>query len=186
MVFLKELWMPILVSAVAVFMVSAAMWMAMPHHKTEYKRIPSEPDVLDALRKDQPPAGMYRFPFHSMQEMERPDVKAALAKGPIGFVTIAKPGSRGMGPMLVQSFLFYIIVSTFVAYIAWHAGLGLDATKASIVRLVGTITLMTYGFGVAQESIWFARPWKSYAASLFDAAVYAGVTAGIFGWLWPK
>jgi hypothetical protein len=53
-----------------------------------------------------------------------------------------------------------------------------------VFRITGTATFMAYNLGYISEPVWFARPWKSYGISAFDSLVYAGVTGGIFGWLW--
>jgi hypothetical protein len=46
--------------------------------------------------------------------------------------------------------------------------------------------LLGYGAAHAQESIWNGRSWVVTFKHLFDSVVYAALTAGTFGWLWPK
>ena len=188
MQFLTDLWMPILVSAAICFVWAAIAWMALPHHKTEWKRLPSEPDVLDALRKSMPPPGLYAFPFARGADMNRPDIKTAMEKGPVGFVTIGPSGAMNMGKMMAQSVVFYLVTSTLAAYVAWHAAPGshLGVPYLTTFRIVGTVATMAYVLGTVPESIWFARPWKSWAYTLFDGTVMGLMTAGSFGWLWPK
>ena len=48
---LIALWMPIIVSGVALFFASWAAWMVSPHHKAEWKGIANEDAVLRALRE---------------------------------------------------------------------------------------------------------------------------------------
>jgi hypothetical protein len=37
-----------------------------------------------------------------------------------------------------------------------------------------------------QESIWAGRSWVVTFKHIFDSVIYAVLTAGTFGWLWPK
>lgn len=186
MQFLSELWIPILVSGAVCFVWAAVVWMVLPHHKSEWKRLPTEPDVLEALHKNPPAPGLYSFPFAMGGDLNRPDIKAALERGPVGFVAIAPSGPMNMGKMMTQSVVFYLVTSTLAAYVAWHAGLGLGAPYLSVFRIVATVATMAYVLGTVPESIWFGRPWKSWGYGVFDGAVMGMLTAGVFGWLWPK
>ncbi|MCH7490780.1 MAG: hypothetical protein IID05_08795, partial [Gemmatimonadetes bacterium] len=49
----------------------------------------------------------------------------------------------------------------------------------------GTVAFAGYGLALLQGSIWFGRKWGATLRSVFDGLVYALVTAGMFGWLWP-
>ena len=49
MVGILELWLPILLSAVIVFVVSSIIHMASPWHKNDYPRMPNEDQVRNAL-----------------------------------------------------------------------------------------------------------------------------------------
>jgi hypothetical protein len=37
-----------------------------------------------------------------------------------------------------------------------------------------------------QGSIWAWRRWSTTLKGVFDGLVYALLTAGVFGWLWPR
>ena len=58
-----SLWLPILVSGVALFFASWAAWMLLPHHKPEWKGLPNEDAVMDTLRSANVPPGQYMFPY---------------------------------------------------------------------------------------------------------------------------
>ena len=45
---------------------------------------------------------------------------------------------------------------------------------------------MGYAMGAWPLSIWYGRKWSTTFKSTFDALIYAMLTAGTFGWLWPK
>ena len=189
MQFLYELWIPILVSSGVCFVWSAVAWVALPHHKKEWRRLSTEADLLTALRNNLPAPGLYRFPFSSMGgDLNRADTKVALQMGPVGFMTITTNGPPNMGKMMVQSFLFYLLTSTLAAFVAWHGAPGsrLGVPYLATVRMVGTVATMAYVLGTIPESIWFARPWKSWGYQLFDGAVMGILSAAVFAWLWPK
>jgi hypothetical protein len=186
MEFLTSLWLPILVSGLAVFVMSAIAWTALPTHKKEFSPLANEGAVSDALRAGIAGPGRYVVP-HMMDQkaMGSPEGKARLEKGPIAYITVAPNGVPAMGPMMAQSTLSALVISLFTAYVAWHT-LRPGAEYLEVFRVTGTITFMTYALGGMSESIWFARPWKSFFLQAFDALLYAGVAAGVFGWLWPR
>jgi hypothetical protein len=51
---------------------------------------------------------------------------------------------------------------------------------------VGTTAFAAYSVALMHESIWYGRKWSSTLKSMADGFVYACVTAGVFGWLWPS
>ena len=54
MVSIGALWLPILLSGIAVWVVSALIWMVMPHHRSDYGKLPDE----DAARQALTPQGL--------------------------------------------------------------------------------------------------------------------------------
>jgi len=68
------LWLPILLSAVAVFIISSVIHMVLGYHKNDFVALPSEKQVMDDLRKHNIPPGDYMFPkANSMKEMGSPE-----------------------------------------------------------------------------------------------------------------
>ena len=43
---------------------------------------------------------------------------------------------------------------------------------------------LAYGAGVAQDAIWFGRPWSAVWKHLADTLLYALITGALFAWLW--
>ncbi len=183
MQFLAELWLPILLSAVAVFILSALFHTVVPFHEREWSGLANEDAVADALRASNAAPGLYTIPYCPPGQMNNPDWQAKLARGPVAFLTVMPTGMRGMGPMLVQSLIYNIVVAIFVGYVASHT-VAADADYLAVFRVTGTITFMAYALGQLPDSVWFGRPWKSYGLIVLDALAYAMVTAGIFGWRW--
>ena len=54
-----------------------------------------------------------------------------------------------------------------------------------VFRLTGTVAFLGYSVALLQQSIWWGKSWSSTGKSVFDGLIYALVTAGAFGWLWP-
>ncbi|HTN02208.1 MAG TPA: hypothetical protein VL132_10035, partial [Planctomycetaceae bacterium] len=78
------LWLPILLSGVAVYIVSSIIHMATPWHKGDYLKLPDEDRVLDALRPFALPPGDYSAPrAGSMQEMGTPEFVETMKRGPV-------------------------------------------------------------------------------------------------------
>ena len=59
---LSALWLPILLSAAIVFVVSSVIHMVLPWHKSDYPRMANEDKVMDALRPPIIPPGDYMVP----------------------------------------------------------------------------------------------------------------------------
>jgi hypothetical protein len=59
---LVELWLPIVVSSVFVFIVSSLVHMALPWHKNDFGTMKDETGVLNALRPFTIPPGEYMIP----------------------------------------------------------------------------------------------------------------------------
>jgi hypothetical protein len=45
---------------------------------------------------------------------------------------------------------------------------------------------MAYGLGHFQTAIWYRRSCSTTLKDVFDGLVYGLLTAGTFGWLWPR
>jgi hypothetical protein len=185
MVSLSALWMPILLSAVIVFVASSVMHMMLTYHRADYRRLPEEDKVLAALRPLKIPPGDYMFPHAtSMSAMKDPAFMEKLNAGPNAFMTVRPSGPPAMGGALVQWFLFSVVVSLFAAYVAGRT-LEPGAHYLGVFRLVGTVAFAGYALAQVQSSIWMGRNWGTTIRHVADGLVYALLTAGTFGWLWP-
>ena len=184
MEFLSTLWMPILLSAVFVFIVSSIIHMVLGYHANDFKKAPNEDQVLDTVRNLNIPPGHYAVPkANSMKDFKDEAFKAKMAKGM--FMLHIRNTSMNMGPALVQWFVYCIVVSIFAAYVGSHT-LAPNAAYMTVHRVVGCVAFMGYGLGLIQDAIWGSRPWPATWKSVFDALVYGLVTGGTFGWLWPE
>lgn len=199
MVALTDLWLPIVLSAVAVFVTSALAWMALPHHKGDFKQLPNEDDVMSAVRDLNIAPGLYFFPH--MQDCSKakvdPVAKEKFEKGPHGLLHVWPADAFGkMGRNMLFSFIFYVIVGVFIAYLAMLAipaeatGDRLLAGAAGpafmeVFRFTATAAFMAYAFAIIPQAIWFGTPLRNTVACIFDGIVYAAMTGLLFAWLWP-
>ncbi len=179
------LWLPIVLSGVIVLIGSAAVWMLLKYEGAQWKPIEGEDQLRDAVRKLNLPApGQYMFP-HGMGREGMAAAMKKMEQGPNGILLLTKPRKFSMTSQLVQSLIYYLVVSSFVAYVASHAlPAGVDYLR--VFQVVGATGFMAYGFALVPEAIWFGRTWKSVTMSLISALIYGCLTAGTFGWLWPK
>ena len=176
---------PILLSAVAVFILSSIIHMATPWHKNDYPKMPNESAVLDALRPLAIPPGDYMMPrADSAQEMKSPEHVDKLNRGPVLMMTVFPAGGFTMGRSLGLWFVYLLVVGLFAGYVAGVA-LPPGAPYLPVFRLVGTTAFAGYALGLWPMSIWYHRSLGTTVRSTIDGLVYALVTAGIFGSLWP-
>jgi predicted small integral membrane protein len=183
MVALTALWLPIVLATVAVWLMSAIFWTASPHHKSDFSKLPDEDSVLNTLRAQSLRAGQYFFPFAmGSKEMADPVTKEKFARGPVGMVTIM--AAPAMGKMMVQSAIFYLVVVVTAAYVASRA-LAPGTAYLQVFRITGTVAFVAHAGGNFPEAIWFGLSWKRAWKTMADSLVYAMLTGGFFGWLWP-
>lgn len=188
MEFLTQLWLPVLVAAVLVFVASSVIHMALPIHKKDYAKLPNEDRALEGLRAAGVQRGHYVFPYAaSMQEWGSPEHVEKMNRGPVGFMTVLPNGPIAMGKQLVSWFLYCVVSSVFVAYVAgFTIAAGAPAPSGALVfRLAGTVGFLAYGLGAVIDSIWKGQAWSTSFKFVFDGLVYALVTGGAFAWLWP-
>lgn len=185
MAFLTELWLPILLSGVFVFIASSVIHMALPHHRSDVKKMPGEDQVLDAFRAAGVKPGAYMFPMpDNPKDCHTPEMQAKMKAGPSGWITLFPEGGFKFGQSLVQWFVHILVVSLFVAYLAWEA-LGPGADYLRVFQITGAAAFLTYGLGNIHDTIWKGQSWTVTAKFVVDGLAYALLTGGVFGWLWP-
>ena len=186
MVSLVSLWLPILLAAVLVFVASSVIHMVLKYHNTDFDKVPNEEQVSAALRPLNIPPGNYVMPKAAdMKEMKTPEYQEKLKRGPVVMMTVWPSGPMGMGKQLAQWFVFCVLVGIFAAYLASRT-LAPGAEYLSVFRVTGTVAFAGYGLALLQGSIWYGRKWSTTLKAVADALIYALLTAGTFGWLWPS
>src|SRR6266704_2272707 len=156
MVALTALWIPILLSAVIVFVASSVMHMVLPYHRSDYKKLPDEDKILAALRPAQLSPGLYIFPHCTHKDMKSPEIAEKQKQGPVGTMTILPSGPPNMGKYLATWFVYCL----------------------AVFRVAGTVAFMAYGVGHIVNSIWMGQPWSNTLKHVFDGLVYSLLLAG--------
>ncbi len=182
---LFELWLPILLSSVIVFIVSSIIHMASPWHKNDYPKMANEEKVMDALRPLNIPPGDYMMPRPAnMQDMRSQAYIEKRTKGPVVMLTVWPGGPPSMTKNLIGWFVYSVIVGIFAAYIAGRA-LPPGTAYLAVFRFTGATAFIGYTLALWQMSIWYNRSLSITIKSTVDGLIYALLTAGTFGWLWP-
>jgi hypothetical protein len=186
MVPVMSLGIPIVVSAGIVFVASSIIHMVLPFHRNDLRKLPKEDEVMAALRHFNIPPGDYVVPHAgSPAGMKQPEFVEKMQKGPVVFMTLAPGGPPSMGKSLLLWFLYSIVVSVFAAYIAGRA-LAPGAHYLEVFRFAGCSAFTAYSLALLQNSIWYKRNWGVTLKAMLDGLVYGLLTAGTFGWLWPR
>jgi hypothetical protein len=185
MVSLTALWLPILLSAVIVFVASSIMHMLLPYHRSDYQRLPDEDGVLAALRAAGLKRGLYIFPFCTHNEMKSPAVVEKYKQGPVGMMTVLHNGPPAMPKFLGLWFGYCLLIGVFVAYLSGRT-LGFGANYLEVFRVAGTTAFLAYGLGHLSNGIWKGQTLSMTIKEVIDGLVFGLLTAGTFGWLWPR
>jgi hypothetical protein len=186
MVPIPELWLAILVATALVFVASNVVWMALPHHKSDTRRLPEEAAAIEVLGKQDLAPGLYRFPWaNSMAEMKDPAFVAKLRKGPVGMLTVWPKGPFNMGRQLGLWTAYIVLMGVFVAYLTGRV-LEPGAHYLEVFRIAGTAAFLGYSGAQLPPAIWWGKPLSVAFKEIVDGLLYALLTAGAFGWLWPR
>ncbi len=181
---LLNLWLPVLVSSIAVFFASFLAWMVVGHHKPDWRELPDERRVGELLQNAGVQPGRYLFPLAQNREQMADPVKQQLLKsGPWGTINLF-PAAPAMGRNLILTWLFYLTTSLFVAYLGTLA-LEPGATFLQVFQVTGTAGILAYCFGFVPNAIWFGTPLRAVLMDVLDGLTFGLLTGAVFGILWP-
>lgn len=182
---LLQLWLPILVTAIGVFVASSVIHMVFKWHNSEYRPLPNEDEVRKVLNSVPLEAGLYSTPHCTdMKQIETEAMQQKFREGPVALITLRAPGAPAMGQYLLQWFVLNIVIATLAGMLALQ-GLGPQTDAHAAGHFIGIFSMVAYGCGSVQESIWMGRPWSATFKNLLDAFIYGAVSAIVFWQLWP-
>jgi hypothetical protein len=185
MVSITALWLPILLAAVFVFIASSIMHMVLPYHRSDYKKLPGEEKLLEAMGSAGVAPGDYAFPCPANpKDMGSPAMMEKYKKGPVGTMIVIPNGPPPMAKQLTLWFLYCLTVGIFVAYLTGRS-LGPGAEYLAVFRIAGTTAFLAYAAAQTTDSIWKGQSWSTTLKHIFDGLIFGLLTAGAFGWLWP-
>jgi hypothetical protein len=182
---IAALWLPILLSAVVVFIASSIIHIGPLWHRNEMPALPDQDRLMDAMRPFGLKPGEYMLPrAKDMKDCNTPEFVEKLKRGPVVVMTVVPSGPFNMGRPLVQWFIFTLAVGVLVAYVA-GATLPAGTDYLGVFRVAGATAFIAYAAGLWQQSIWYNRPWSTTLKLTLDGLIYGLLTGGVFGWLWP-
>ena len=186
MIPLSHLWLPILASSVAVFVVSALLHMLFTYHNTDYRRVPNEDEVRAAINKGGLTPGQYVLPYAmGPGAMKDPAIVQKMTEGPAGFLLLRKPCSvQRWDPRWASGSVLTLVIAFLVGYVA-ALTIAPGADHMSVFRVVSSIAFLAYAGSRAQEAIWRAVPWSAVIKTIIDGLVFALVTGGLFALMRP-
>lgn len=181
MVSLASLWLPIVLSAVALFFIGFVTWMILGVHKDDWKEMPDEDAFTQAVRELSIPAGSYMFPYCAdAEQMKSEAFIQKQQQGPVGILQIWQE-TGGMGKQLGCQFVFLLVTSFCIAYLA-TLGPPAGAGFMPVFRFVATAAMLIYTAANVPTSIWFR---SRIAGHIIDGVLYGLATGLIFALLWP-
>lgn len=179
------LWLPIVLSAVIVFIASSVIHMATPWHKGDFPAPPRQDDLQAALRPFNIPPGDYALPrAANMKAMQEPEFQEKLRQGPVLHMTVMPNGPFTMGTQLFQWFVYAVVVSFFAAYVTGRA-VDAGAEYMQVFQMTSVTAFAGYALALWQGTIWYKRGVGLTLRSTIDGGIYAMLTGGVFGWMWP-
>lgn len=182
----KALLLPSLVSAVLVFIASSLVHMVIQWHKSEYRRLSNEDEVRAVLNKGGATAGQYVTPHcQDSKSMEDAAMQQKMSEGPIAVLWLRQPGPMKLGPFLVKWFAYTFALSLLAGYVASITCTS-GAPYMTVFRIVAVSAWLGYAGMGPTYGIWKGQPWIAVLKEAVDGLVYALLTAGAFGWLWPR
>ncbi len=182
---IASLWMPILATAVLIFIASSLIHMVFKWHNSDYKKLANEDDVRAAIRAGSPEPGQYVLPHCTdMKAMGSEEMMKKFTEGPVAFMSIRKSGPPNMGPCLMQWFIYSVAIAAICGCVAAGAvGFGARAHEGG--HVVGMMSFLAYVGGSVQMGIWMGKPWGSVAKDALDGLIYAVISAVTFMYMWP-
>jgi hypothetical protein len=183
--FLAALWLPIVLSAIIVFVASSILHMVLKYHQSDCFQLANEDQALAALRTAGVKPGYYHFPYTTHEEMKSPAITETFKQGPVCFLTVLPSGPPAMGKYLGSWFAYCLLIAFFTAYLTFHT-VGTGANYLVVFRVAGTAAFMSFGLGPLANSIWKGQPWSMTIKEVIDGLIFGLLTAGTFGWLWPR
>ena len=182
MEFLTELWLPILINGVVLFILSFLAWVILPHHFNDFKRVPDEQIFMDAIRDLKLPTGNYMFPYADCKaDQGKPEFAERYKAGPRGTIQIFEMPNMGIN--MAKTVVFFLVTSALIAYVTYAACPPTAENQfIKVWQIAGTIGILVHASSGVLNGIWFKR---KVFTDCIDGVVYGLVLGLIFAALWP-
>lgn len=181
---LLPLWLPIVLSAVVVWIASLIASTALPHHKKDFVALPDEDGFAGDMRRRGIPPGNYLFPdFRGREAMKSAKVAKALNEGPVGHLIVWKTPLT-MGDKMLGTLLVHLVVCTLIAYLTRVAIPG-PAPFLKVFQVATTAGILAHCFSFIPAALWWGSYKRTIVANVVDGVVFGVMIGAIFGWRWP-
>jgi hypothetical protein len=175
-----ELWLPVVVSSIAVFFASFLSWMVLRLHQKDWVKMPREDDFMKCVADLGLRQGNYMFPgTTSPKEENEPAYQQKYQAGPRGTLQVHEPVNLGRN--LGLTFAYFFVCNATIAYLASFA-LSSESDFITVFRFVATVALLTYLASIVQHAIWFR---VRITGHVIESIAYALIAGVIFASLWP-
>lgn len=183
---LMQLWLPMVLSAAAVWFWSFLSWAILPIHKNDHKGVPNEDGFMAKLREFNLAPGAYAFPHCGDHKNKNdPAFQAKWKAGPAGMLNVW-PQNISMGKCMALTFAVELLASVLIGYVLVAAGMAKGADCAKVMQVAGTVGVLTYTVASIPNQIWFQASMSQKLACAFDGIVSGLATGAIFAMLCPK
>lgn len=183
MEFLSDLWLPILLSAIALHFSSFLAWVVLPHHFGDKKKLDQEDQVMDLVRNLKIPPGNYMFPYaQTKKEQGSAEFQEKYNSGPTGCLDVY--AKINMGANLAWTLVYFLVTATVIGYITHVACIpGAEETNfLKVFRFAGTVGILTYASSGILNRIWFKA---RITTDFVDGVVFGLILGLIFAALYP-
>ena len=178
---------PIVLSAVFVFILSAIIHMVLKYHNSDYKRLPNEDAVRAAPGAATPSRRQYIIPYcgrHEGHGVAGDEAEVHRGTGRGAAPPAARPADDGAIAAAVVPVHPRGLAVPRLSSRPSRFQPGADYLR--VFRVVGAVGFLAYAAGQIPAAIWMGKPWSVAGKEVFDGLLYGLVTAGTFGWLWPR
>src|SRR5258705_10811262 len=154
---LDQLWIPILLSAVLVFVASSLIHMVCKWHNSEYHGFSNEDEVRAVIRKGNAAPGLFIVPYCAdPKDMAKPEMVKKFEEGPIAFVNVVKAKTPSMGKPLVMWFILTLVVAAVAGYLACHT-VPVGAGFRAVAPGGGLWAFLSYPCGRVSRWTWIGK-----------------------------
>lgn len=186
-VHITDLWLPILASAVAVWIASALAWMAIGHHKNDQKRLPpAAEDAMTALIKSTPiTPGVYAFPHQTDCSKMSAEEKKRIMSGEMPMGMLRVWGKMSMASPMIMTFIVNLVIGVVIAFLCLGV-MGKGTEFKVVLHTAGLAAILAHTGASVCNDIWFQESRRAMATKLIDGVVYGVIVGLVFAWLWPR
>ena len=183
---LTGLWIPIVISACSLLLISGIVSCFVRPRLSDWKELPEEDGTVEFLQKSGISPGLYLFPGRRKRAdaLSEESRQQRMDSGPWGTISI---GSRppNLARKLMQSMAFFLVLNILVAHLATQA---LDPGDGflAVFQFTGTAAALSCAFGGIPNAIWLGAHFRAAWIDVIQGVAYGIITGAVFAAFWPS